>query len=110
MVNVLPNGHVSEVKHFHVLLPQKSLCFCFKIVKYIVPVSLAKVMKHINIRTSSLTCHLQKKESVLSTRTSYEYELRVNQNKVQLTRIRDENGKFRSVHADCPNSVPYSPF
>ena len=25
-----------------------------------------------------------------------EYELRVSENKVQLTRIRDENGKFRS--------------
>ena len=49
-------------------------------------------------------------ESGFSTRTSYEYEYELNENKVQLTRIRDENGKFCSVHADCPNSVPYSPF
>ena len=40
--------------------------------------------------------------------TSSSYEL--SENKVQLMRIRDENGKFHSVHADCPNSVPYSPF
>ena len=32
----------------------------------------------------------------VTTSTSYEYELRVSENKVQLTRIRDENGKFRS--------------
>ena len=49
-------------------------------------------------------------ESVLSTRTSYEFEHELSENKVQLTRIRDENGKFHSVHADCPNSIPYSPF
>ena len=45
-----------------------------------------------------------------TTSTSYEHELRVNENKVQLTRIRYENVKFRSVCADCPNSVPYSLF
>ena len=32
----------------------------------------------------------------VTTSTSYEYELRVSENKVQLMRIRDENGKFRS--------------
>ena len=32
----------------------------------------------------------------VTTSTSYEYELWVSENKVQLTRIRDENGKFRS--------------
>ena len=32
----------------------------------------------------------------VTTSTSYEYELLVSENKVQLTRIRDENGKFRS--------------
>ena len=32
----------------------------------------------------------------VTTSTSYEYELRVSENKVQLKRIRDENGKFRS--------------
>ena len=32
----------------------------------------------------------------VTTSTSYEYELRVSENKVQLNRIRDENGKFRS--------------
>ena len=32
----------------------------------------------------------------VTTRTSYEYELWVSENKVQLMRIRDENGKFRS--------------
>ena len=40
--------------------------------------------------------------------TSMSYEL--SENKVQLTRIRDENVKFRSVYADCPNSIPYSTF
>ena len=49
-------------------------------------------------------------ERGFSTRTSYEYELRVNEIKVQLTRIRDENGKFRSILPDCPNSIPYSTF
>ena len=49
-------------------------------------------------------------ERGFSTRTSYEYELRVNENKVQLTRIRDENGKFRSILPDCTNSIPYSTF
>ena len=49
-------------------------------------------------------------ERGFSTSTSYEYELRVNENKVQLTRIRDENGKFRSILPDCPNSIPYSTF
>ena len=45
------------------------------------------------------------------------YELRVrvtsyelNENKGQLVRIRDENGKFRSILPDCPNSIPYSTF
>ena len=52
----------------------------------------------------------QGKESVLSTRTSYKFVHKLSENKVQLMRIRDENGKFRSVHADCPNFVPYSPF
>ena len=42
----------------------------------------------------------------ITTCTSYE----LSENKVQLARIRDKNGKFRSVHVDCPNSVPYSPF
>ena len=46
----------------------------------------------------------------VTTSTSYEYELRVKRNKVQLMRIRDENGKFHSVYADCPNSIPYSTF
>ena len=32
----------------------------------------------------------------VTTRTSYEYELRVSENKVQLVRIRDENSKFHS--------------
>ena len=32
----------------------------------------------------------------VTTSTSYEYELRVSENKVQLMRIRDENSKFRS--------------
>ena len=41
---------------------------------------------------------------------SSEFVHEFSKNKVQLTRIRDENGKFRSVHADCPNSVPYSTF
>ena len=49
-------------------------------------------------------------ERGFSTRTSYEYELWVNENKVQLMRIRDENGKFRSILPDCPNSIPYSTF
>ena len=49
-------------------------------------------------------------ESVLSMRTSYEFVHELSKNKVQLTRIRDENGKFHSVHTDCPNSVLYSPF
>ena len=35
-------------------------------------------------------------ESVLSTRTSYEFVHELSKNKVQLTRIRDENDKFRS--------------
>ena len=36
------------------------------------------------------------KESVLSTRTSYEFVHELSENKVQLTRIRDENCKFHS--------------
>ena len=37
-----------------------------------------------------------KNESVLSTRTSYEFEHELSENKGQFARIRDENGKFRS--------------
>ena len=41
---------------------------------------------------------------------SSEFVYEFSENKVQLTRIRDENGKFHSVYADCPNSAPYSTF
>ena len=58
------------------------------------------------------SAHSQMAERGFSTSTSYEYKLwvRVTENKVQLTRIRDENGKFRSILPDCPNLIPYSTF
>ena len=34
----------------------------------------------------------------------------VSGNKGQFARIRNVNVKFRSVYADCPNSIPYSTF
>ena len=41
---------------------------------------------------------------------SYEFVHELNENKGQFVRIRDENGKFRSILPDCPNSIPYSTF
>ena len=41
---------------------------------------------------------------------SYEFVHELNENKGQFARIRDENGKFRSILPDCPNSIPYSTF
>ena len=43
-------------------------------------------------------------------RTSSEFVYEFSENKGQFARIRDENIKFRSVYADCPNSIPYSTF
>ena len=41
---------------------------------------------------------------------SSEFVYELNENKGQFARIRDKNVKFRSVYADCPNSIPYSTF
>ena len=36
---------------------------------------------------------------------SSEFGYEFSENKGQFVRIRDENVKFHSVHADCPNSI-----
>ena len=52
--------------------------------------------------------HINMEGAQMCMSSEFVYEL--NENKGQFARIRDKNVKFRSVHADCPNSVPYSTF
>ena len=50
----------------------------------------------LNIALQAHTCFNQMAKQRTCEGCHDEYELRVKRNKVQLTRIRDENGKFRS--------------